>query len=72
MQPWVATLLTAGVVVLINLATAAYVYGKLTQNVSAHEKRLDSHSARLNDHGDRLSNIEGWRESQTNSKVHRP
>lgn len=66
MQPWVATLISAGVVILINLGTAAYVYGKLTQSVSAlgsdvqrHESRLNAHSAEINNQGQRISTVEG-------------
>lgn len=59
MQGWIATIIAAGIGVLINLATAAYVYGKLTQSVSGHEKRLDAHSLRLDDHGERISTLEG-------------
>jgi hypothetical protein len=35
MQQWIATLIGAGFVVLANLLTAAFVYGKLTERVSA-------------------------------------
>lgn len=66
MQPWVATLISAGVVILINLGTAAYVYGKLTQSVSSladdvdrHETRLNAHGAALGDQGRKIATIEG-------------
>ena len=66
MQPWVATLISAGVVILINLGTAAYVYGKLTQSVTSlnedmerHEGRLNAHGTALNNQGQRLATIEG-------------
>jgi hypothetical protein len=66
MQPWVATLISAGVVILINLGTAAYVYGKLTQSVSSLgsdvgrcETRLNAHSAEINNQGQRISTVEG-------------
>jgi hypothetical protein len=66
MQPWVATLISAGVVILINLATAAYVYGKLTQRVvtleendERQERRLNAHSTELNGQGQRLATVEG-------------
>jgi hypothetical protein len=66
MQPWVATLISAGVVILINLGTAAYVYGKLTQNVSTlsedmkrQERRLNGHADEINHQGQRISTIEG-------------
>jgi hypothetical protein len=64
MQPWLATLIGAGVVVLINLLTASYVYGKLTQTVATHETRLNAHSGRLDDHTERISNLEGWRDGK--------
>lgn len=66
MQPWVTSLVSAGVVILINLGTAAYVYGKLTQQVTSlqdndtrQERRLNAHSRDLTDQGQRLATVEG-------------
>jgi hypothetical protein len=41
MSPATATLVSAGVVIAINLLTAAYVYGRLTERVKTHDYRLD-------------------------------
>lgn len=42
MSPATASLVGAGAVVLINLLTAAFVYGKLTEKVASHERRIRS------------------------------
>jgi hypothetical protein len=41
-----ATLIGAGVVVVSNLLTAAYIYGQLTQKVKNLEQRVDRLEAR--------------------------
>ena len=71
MQPWVATLIGAGVVVFVNLVTAAFIYGQLTQRVKGHSIDLDDHKRRLGNvetvlsgpggHGERLTALEAWR-----------
>lgn len=71
MQQWIATLIGAGFVVLANLLTAAFVYGKLTERVSAVSKETADHKLRLGNietvlsgtggHGERLTALEAWR-----------
>lgn len=50
MSPSTATLIGAGVIVITNLLTAAFVYGQLTQKVNNLEKRMDRWETRT--HGD--------------------
>lgn len=71
MQQWVATLIGAGTVVLANLLTAAFVYGKLTERVSKISEQSADHKHRLQNietvlsgtggHGERLTALEAWR-----------
>lgn len=66
-----ATLIGASVVVIINLLTAAYVYGKLTERVKTVGDRTVDHGHRLTNvetvligsggHGERLVALEVWR-----------
>jgi len=71
MSPATATLIGAAVVVIINLLTAAYVYGKLTERVKTVGDRTIDHGNRLTNvetvligsggHGERLVALEVWR-----------
>jgi len=71
MPQWIATLIGAGVVVLANLLTAAFVYGKLTERVGSISKETADHKLRLGNietvlsgtggHGERLTALEAWR-----------
>jgi hypothetical protein len=38
MQAWIAELIGAGVVVLVQLLTAAYIYGQLTRDVKSNSE----------------------------------
>jgi hypothetical protein len=63
------------VVVVVNLATAAFVYGRLTERVKGQSERLQENSGRflriedeqtrqwqsIGDHGERISRLEGAR-----------
>lgn len=55
MQPWVATLIGAGIVVTINLLTAAFIYGKLTESVQGMAKGLNDER---NDRKDEIRRID--------------
>ena len=46
------------IAVAVNLLTAAYVYGKLTQSVSDHERRLGKTEVKLDDHETRITRLE--------------
>lgn len=71
MSSSLATLIGAGVVVLVNLLTAAYVYGKLTERVKTVGDRTIDHGGRISNvetvligtggHGERLVALEVWR-----------
>ena len=52
---WAGVVITA----LIQIAAASYVYGKLTQQVADHGRRLTELEASNADHERRLSHIEG-------------
>jgi FlaG/FlaF family flagellin (archaellin) len=61
METWAPVAITA----ILNLVLAAFVYGRLTQSVSAQEQRvgaLESDSGqiwkKLSDHGERLTAVE--------------
>jgi hypothetical protein len=74
MQSWIATLIGAGLVVLTNLITAAYVYGQLTRDVKANTDSTKALSHRMTNvetvisgtggHGERLTALEAWRIEQ--------
>ena len=49
MPGWVATLLVGGFTVLVNGLLTAYYYGRLSQTVDSHEKRLDKSESENND-----------------------
>lgn len=67
MSPTIATLIGAGIVAVINLLTAAFVYGQLTQKV----KTIDGHDGRIlnleevisgpGGHGERITRLEAAR-----------
>lgn len=71
MQPWIAALIGSGIVVLVNLLTAAFIYGQLSQRVKDTGARTESHDRRLGNvetvlsgpggHGERLTALEAWR-----------
>lgn len=74
MQPWIATMIGAGVVVFANLLTAAYVYGQLTRDVKSNSEATNSLGHRISNvetvlsgtggHGERLTALEAWRIEQ--------
>jgi len=71
MQQWAATLIGAGAVVLTNLLTAAFVYGRLTERVAAITNETADLKRRMGNtetvlsgpggHGERLTALEAWR-----------
>lgn len=70
----------AVVVVLVNLLTAAYVYGRLTERVKTLGDRTIDHGHRLTNvetvligtggHGERLVALEVWRLSHEKQSTH--
>lgn len=61
MSPTTATLIGAGIVIAINLLTAAFVYGQLTQKVKANDERifnLESVVSGRDGHGERITRLE--------------
>lgn len=64
MSPATATLIGAGVVIIVNLLTAAYVYGQLTQKVKNHGGRiqiLETTVSGPGGQGERISRLESTR-----------
>lgn len=71
MQPWVATLIGAGVVVIIHLITAIFTVGMLSQKVKDTATRVENLERRQGNvetvlsgpggHGERLTALEAWR-----------
>lgn len=71
MQQWIATLIAAGAVVLAQLLTAAFIYGKLTERVATVtndaadlKRRVGNTETVLSGpggHGERLTALEAWR-----------
>ncbi len=71
MQPWIATATGVGLVVITQLLTAAFIYGKLTERVSFNSEKTNDHGRRLANietvlsgtggHGERLTALEAWR-----------
>jgi len=74
MQAWMAELIGAGVIVLVQLLTAAYIYGQLTRDVKANSDATKSLGHRIvnvetvlsgtGGHGERLTALEAWRIEQ--------
>jgi hypothetical protein len=74
MQAWIAELIGAGVVVLVQLLTAAYIYGQLTRDVKSNSEATKGIGHRLMNvetvlsgtggHGERLTALEAWRIEQ--------
>lgn len=70
MSPATAALIGSGIVIVINLLTAAFVYGQLSQKV----KGIDAHNGRIlnletvvsgpDGHGERITRLEASRLSR--------
>ena len=71
MPQWTPTLISAGVIVIVQLLTAAFVYGMLTERVKNVSVKSEDHQRRLQNietvlqgtggHGERLTALEAWR-----------
>jgi hypothetical protein len=71
MQPWVATLLCGGVVVLVHIISTAFLYGQLTRDVKSNSDAVKLLGTRQTNvetvlmgpggHGERLAALEAWR-----------
>jgi len=71
MPQWVAVLIAAGATILVNVLTAVYVYGQLTERVKSVAQENADHKLRLGNietvisgtggHGERLTALEAWR-----------
>lgn len=57
MPGWIATLLVGGFTVLVNGLLTAYYYGRLSQTVDSHEKRLDKTETESNDQWYHINDI---------------
>lgn len=55
-------IIAAVVTVVIQLLTAGYVYGKLTNEVSNHKSDIQELRLEVNDHETRISRLEGAKE----------
>lgn len=74
MQSWMAELVGAGLIVLVQLLTAAFIYGQLTRDVKANSESVKGLGHRLvnvetvlsgtGGHGERLTALEAWRIEQ--------
>lgn len=74
MNQTTATLIGAAVVVLVNLLTATFVYGRLTEKVRGLDNKVADHHSRIHNvetvlsgtggHGERLTALEAWRIEQ--------
>lgn len=71
MSQWLATLIAALMIVVTQLLTVAFVYGKLTERVKTVDDRSVDHGRRVTNvesvlsgpggHGERLTALEAWR-----------
>jgi hypothetical protein len=66
------------IIIIVNVATAAFVYGRLTERVKTIGDRTISHGTRLDNvenvqggtggHGERITGLEAWREESRNRR----
>lgn len=57
---WTAILVCVATIV-VQLLVGAYVYGRLTEKVVGHEKRIGKLEDRAEDHGERIARLEAGR-----------